>query len=73
MLLIAVVNRAFLLLLDLKKTCSISYEIKMCYEFQELLTILPKLNSAHKPNNEHIQLVDKTFLQSLERLFLSPT
>ena len=42
----------------------------MCYEFQVLFKILPKLNSIHVPNNKYIQLMGKTFLQSLQRLFL---
>ena len=45
----------------------------MCYKFQVLHKILPKLNSIHVPNNEHIQLVGKTFLQLLKRLFLCRT
>ena len=45
----------------------------MCYEIQVLHNILPKLNLIHVSNNEHIQLVGKTFLQSLERFFLSWT
>ena len=45
----------------------------MCYEFQVLHKILPKLNSINVPNNEHIELVGKNLLQSIERLFLSRT
>ena len=47
--------------------------IAMCYQFEILLKILPKLNSLHAPNNEHLQLVGKTLLKCLERLFLSRT
>ena len=70
MLLIAVVNRASLLLLDLnKKKQQYFLQNQICNEFQVLHKILPKLNSIHAPNIEHMQLVDKTFLQSLEHLF----
>ena len=41
----------------------------MRYEFQVLHKTLPKLNSIHVPNNEHIQLVGNTLLQSLKRQF----
>ena len=45
----------------------------MCYEFEVLHKILPKLNSIHVPNNKYVQLVGKTPLQLLECLFLFRT
>ena len=50
MLLIAVVNRAFLSLRNLKKNYQYSLENQMCNEFQILHKILPKLNLIHAPN-----------------------
>ena len=41
----------------------------MFYEFQVLHKTSPKLNSVHVPNNERKQLMAKTVLQLLERLF----
>ena len=59
--LIAVVNRIFFLLPDFLKKLAISpYKIKCAMNFRYCTKILPKLNSIHVPNNEHIQLEGKT-------------